>query len=323
MDLKNIIAKLHPLERTVLPVLKEEQELAAISKKSGLQEVEVMRALQWLENKDALKINVEKKKTVSLDSNGLKYKKEGLPEKTFLSVLSNEFKGLNVITKKSRLSREEVNACIGLLKKKAAIETEKGEFLQVKITEQGKKLLEQRTPEEQFLAKEFPLNMEEIKDLDKFAFDELKKRKSFVKVDEYRIITIELTQLGRELVAQDLSGEYVNRLTTSMLRSGEWKDKQFRAYDVEINVPKKYPGKKHFVNEAVDYIKRIWLDLGFKEMQGNYVQSAFWDLDALFVPQDHPAREMQDTFYLNGTAKLPELWEKVKAVHENGGRYWQ
>ncbi|MBI2662082.1 phenylalanine--tRNA ligase subunit alpha [Candidatus Woesearchaeota archaeon] len=49
------------------------------------------------------------------------------------------------------------------------------------------------------------------------------------------------------------------------------------------------------------------------------MQSAFWDLDALFVPQDHPAREMQDTFYLEGKAKLPTLWEKIKETHENGG----
>ena len=59
--------------------------------------------------------------------------------------------------------------------------------------------------------------------------------------------------------------------------------------------------------------------MGFKEMQGNYVQSAFWTLDSLFIPQDHPAREMQDTFYLNGKAKLPDLWEKIKQTHQNGG----
>ncbi len=319
MDIKNLITKLHPLERVVLPVLKEETELSVIVKKSKLQEVEVTRALQWLENKKILKINTEKKKIVSLDKNGLKYKQEGLPEKAFLAVLSDEFKGLNVITKKSKLSREEVNACLGLLKKKVAIETEKGEFLQVKITEQGKKLLEQPSLEEQFIAKEFPLDLEDIKDVDKFAFDELKRRKDFLKVEELKLTTVELTADGKELASQDLRGEVINRLTAGMLKTGSWKDKQFRAYDVEINVPKIYPGKKHFVNEAVEYIKQTWLELGFKEMEGNYVQSAFWDLDSLFVPQDHPAREMQDTFYLNGKAKLPPLWEKVKAVHQDGG----
>ena len=316
MELSAIISKLHPLERVVLPVLKDNKELENITKASNLKEVEVIRALQWLENKEVLKIHNEKKKLVSLDKNGLRYKKEGLPEKLFLSVLSDEFKGLNVITKKSKLSREEVNACLGLLKRKEAIEVEKGEFLQIKITEKGKELLKEKGAEEVFLEKDFPLEENNIED--KEIFNELKKRKDFLKVEESKIISIKLTPLGEKLSSQDLGGEVVNRLTSGMLKTGSWKDKQFRAYDVEINVPRKHPGRKNFVNEAVEYIKKIWLEMGFKEMKGNYVQSAFWDLDALFVPQDHPAREMQDTFYLNGEAKLPELWKKIKEVHENG-----
>lgn len=317
MELKSIVSKLHPLERVVLPVLKDNKELADITKAAKLKDVEVIRALQWLENKKVLKINSEKNKLVSLDKNGLRYKKEGLPEKTFLSVLSDEFKGLNIITKKSKLSREEVNACLGLLKRKEAVDIEKGEFLQVKITDNGKELLSQTTAEEEFLEQEFPLNVEEIKDRE--TFNDLSKRKDFLKVEEIKTISVELTDLGMELSSVDLGGEVVNRLTSGMLKTGAWKDKQFRAYDVEINVPRKYPGKKHFENEALEYIKSIWLEIGFKEMTGNYVQSAFWDLDALFVPQDHPAREMQDTFYLEGKAKLPKLWEKIKEAHENGG----
>ncbi len=318
-ETESMVAKLHPLERVVLPILKSEKELSAITKKSKLQETEVMRALQWLENKKILSINTEKKTVVNLDKNGLLYKKEGLPERAFLNALSEEFKGLNVITKKSRLSREEVTACLGQLKRKLALDIQKeNDMLQVKITEQGRKLLSQETYEELFLKKDFPLNIEEIKDLNKYAFDELKKRKEMVKVEEIKTTTITLTELGKKLASRDLGGEVINRLTAGMLKTGSWKDKQFRAYDVEINVPKIYSGKKHFDNEALEYIKRIWLDLGFKEMTGNYVQSAFWDLDALFVPQDHPAREMQDTFYLEGKAQLPEIWKKIKTVHENG-----
>ncbi len=321
MDAKSLIAKLHPLERTVLPCLKEETNLQKIVQKSKLQEIEVMRALQWLENKAVLEINTEKKKIVLLNKNGRRYKKEGLPEKAFLKALADDYKGLNIITKKSKLSREEVNACLGLLKRKVAIETQKSEegLLQVKITEQGKKLLEKPTFEELFLMKEFPVDLDSIKDVEKFAFDELKKRKDFLIVEESKTTTIKLTELGTALASSDLGGEVINRLTAGMLKTGSWKDQQFRAYDVEINVPNKFPGKKHFVNEAIEYIKKIFLEMGFQEMQGNYVQSAFWDLDALFVPQDHPAREMQDTFYLAGKAKLPSLWEKIKVVHENGG----
>lgn len=318
MDLNKLAAKLHPLERAVLPILKQETELKAITKKSKLQEIGVMRALQWLENKKLIKLNTEKKKIVNLDKNGLLYKKEGLPERIFLKVLNEDYKGLNVIKKKTKLDKQEINACLGLLKRKVAIEVKKDQFLQVKITEQGKKLQQQQTPEEQFLNKEFPLDLSNIKELDKFAFDELKKRKEILKVEEFKKISVELTESGKKVANLDLSGDFIGRLTTKMLNTGSWQDKHFRAYDVEINVPKKYPGKKHFVNEAVEYIKKIWLELGFKEMTGDYVHSSFWCLDTLFVPQDHPAREMQDTFYLDRKAKLPPLWEKVKDVHETG-----
>ena len=318
MDLEKLILKLHPFERTVLPVLLDEKDFHKIIKKSKLQEIEVMRALQWLENKALLTLASTTKKNISLDKNGLLYLKEGLPEKSFLNSLSDEFKGLNVITKKSKLSREEVNACIGLLRKKNAIEVAKGENLQIKITEQGKKLREQKSPEELFLQKDFPLEVIQLQANEKILFEELKKRKEFLKLEEVKETTVILTELGKKVAAMDLTEEVINRLTTGMLKTGNWKQAKFRAYDVEINVPKKYAGKKHFENEALEYIKSIWLEMGFKEMTGNYVQSAFWDLDALFTPQDHPAREMQDTFYLHGKAKLPEVWKKVKEVHENG-----
>ena len=321
MKHQKIIAKLHPLERKILPILNKTQDFLEIISKSNLQEIEIMRALQWLENKEVLKLVSEKTKVVNLDENALKYLKEGMPEKRFLEVLSHEFVPIEYVEKKSKLSKEEINACIGQLKRKVAIEVQKiDNKLNFKLGPQGNKLLTEDSLEEKFLKKEFPIKFKEILDLDKFAFDELKKRKKFVKIEEIKKIDIKLTKLGKELAKSKIENNVINRLTVGMLKTGDWKKQSFRAYDVEINVPKILVGKKHFVNEAVDYIKRIWLDMGFEEMKGNYVQSAFWDLDALFVPQDHPAREMQDTFYLKGKAKLPtKLYDGVKQTHENGG----
>ena len=72
--------------------------------------------------------------------------------------------------------------------------------------------------------------------------------------------------------------------------------------------------KQHFVQQAIDSIRRIWIEMGFKEMQGPLVETSFWNFDALFVPQDHPARDMQDTFFVAGDGTLPEaaLVERVK-----------
>ncbi|MBT4539827.1 phenylalanine--tRNA ligase subunit alpha [Candidatus Woesearchaeota archaeon] len=314
MDIKQIIAKLHPLERQVLPSLKTENKLKKICQSSKLKEVEVMRALQWLENKEALKINTEKQQLIQLEKIGQHYKEHCLPEKTFLSNLNEDWKGLNVITKKSKLSREEINACLGLLKRKQAIETKKGETLQITINDKGKKLLQQTSPEEKFLQQDFPQPV-----TDNPLIKELTKRR-IIRIDEKKTISITLTELGKQLSEQNLGGEVVNRLTSGMLKTGSWKEKTFRSYDVEINVPKISGGRRHPYNEALNGIRSVFLEMGFQEMRGPWVETAFWGMDSMWIPQDHPAREAQDTFYLDQDGDLPEkeLVDKVKAAHENG-----
>jgi len=71
-------------------------------------------------------------------------------------------------------------------------------------------------------------------------------------------------------------------------------------------------------------IRQVLLGMGFTEMSTNqYVESSFWNFDALYQPQQHPARDSHDTFFIetpSTTQRLPEDYvERVKAVHENGG----
>ena len=321
MDINKIISTLHPLERRVLPVLKDTTSFEEIVKKTGLQKVEVMRALQWLGNKKIIGINKQLKELIILDENGLKYREKGLPEKTFLEAIKNKI-SLEDIKNKTNLSKEEMGISLGILKSKAAITISKDKGINVSITDNGKKLLEKGFPEEEFLKKNFPINTSELKDLDKLAFENLKKRNKIVKVNIIKIINTELTELGKKIIEQKIEEKnIIDRLTPEIIKSSSWKNKKLRSYDVKINVPDISGGKIHFVNQAIQYVKRIWLDMGFKEMTGPLVQTSFWDLDALFVPQDHPARDMQDTFYLKNPkyGKLPkELAKKVKATHENG-----
>ena len=81
MDIDKTIKTLHPLERKVLPILDKYTSLTDIEKETKLQEVEVMRALQWLQNKEILKIKGESKEVVNLDKNGKIYLRKGLPER--------------------------------------------------------------------------------------------------------------------------------------------------------------------------------------------------------------------------------------------------
>ncbi len=323
MDIRKVVESLHPLERKAVPYLKDCSDLKSLIEKSGLSETEAMRAMQWLENKEALKIIPELNETILLDTNGKDYLEKGLPERRFLQAVRQKLLTIKGIGDESGLSQQEVTVCLGLLKSKAAINIDKG---LISITEQGKKILDQEWLEEVFLKKvaEKNISPEELAPEEKFAFDIFRKRKDIIKTDVEKIKRFELTELGKQLCDTDLGSiETIDRLTPDMLKDGSWKGKAFRRYDVNINVPKITRGKRNFVNQATDYAKQVWIELGFKEMEGPMINTCFWNFDALFTAQDHPVRDLQDTFYMKNPKEgnLPDdvIVAKVKAMHEHGG----
>jgi phenylalanyl-tRNA synthetase alpha chain len=317
-----LINTLHPLERKVLPVLGKVNDLAGIAKETKLQEVEVMRALQWLQNKELIKIKEDLKETVVLGANGKKYAKQGLPEKRFLQALTEKELPVSKIMEKAGLEKEELNICIGVLRRKVAVNIKKDKELLVSITEQGKKLLGKESLEEVFLKKPFPIETKSLKDEEKFALENLKNRKDIVKVELSKLKTAELTALGKKLAKHKIDAKGIaDQLTSSMLKTGSWKDKSFRRFDIKTNVPKIFAGKKQHYRRFLDDVRRKFMDLGFAEMTGPIVETDFWDMDVLFMPQFHSARDIHQAYYLKEPklGKLDEkLVENVKQAHENG-----
>ena len=55
----------------------------------------------------------------------------------------------------------------------------------------------------------------------------------------------------------------------------------------------------------------------------NFIESSFWNFDALFQPQQHPARDAHDTFFIKDpplSHDFPtEYLQRVKTTHESGG----
>ncbi len=145
-------------------------------------------------------------------------------------------------------------------------------------------------------------------------------RRGLVQEEEAVAYTVSMTPRGREVTARGLDlQEEVGTLTRDQILSGAWRDLPLRRYDV-TKVPKRaYPGKTHPYQRLLDEMRRVLLDMGFTEIAGGIVQSSFWNFDALFQPQDHPAREMQDTFFLGERWPLPAGYERVRDMHERGG----
>jgi phenylalanyl-tRNA synthetase alpha chain len=309
--MKDVAESLSPIERKILPLIRENIPLRELIERSKLQEVEVIRALQWLENKELIKVRKEEIEIIELDSNGKNALEKGLPEKRFLKAILNNELSLNEIKEKAQLKDDELNVSLGILKRNSCILLGN----KIKITESGKKYMHNNKIEE-FLGK---LPSEKIK-LDNYILNELKNRKEMVKENLAKDRISSITNKGKELQKLNIRNDLIESLSVNILRNKSWINKKFRRYNIKINVPKIYPGKKHFVNESLDYARSIWLEMGFKEMKGNIVQSAFWNFDALFTSQDHSVREMQDTFYLKEKENLPnkEIVNRVRAAHENG-----
>ena len=117
MDIKKLAESLNPVERKVVKVLDNFSSFHDIVKITGLKDVEVARALQWLQNKNVIKINEEQKELVFLDENGGKYLKYGLPEKKVLQSLEKPA-GISELKEKAMLSDEEIAVSLGVLKSK-------------------------------------------------------------------------------------------------------------------------------------------------------------------------------------------------------------
>jgi len=156
--------------------------------------------------------------------------------------------------------------------------------------------------------------------VDNTIIQDLIKRKLVVRNEE-KLRSIVLTSAGKELVLEGITiEEEVTQITSEMLKSGEWKEKNFRSYNIHTPPRAVYAAKVHPYQRLIDQMRQIFLEMGFTEIKGDIVQSSFWNFDALFQPQDHPAREMQDTFHLKETSELPEEYkDKVCAMHEHGG----
>ncbi len=322
MDKKEIIEKLSPIERKIFPFV--EKDIEEICEKTKLDKTSVLRAFSLLKNKNIIELIEKEKKVINLGLNGVLYLRKGLPERNLLNELINKkeiiLKEINI----KELNENEIKVSLGVLKKKALVEIN-GEKIILKASEEE---LNKKTLEEKFL-EELPLDLNSLTPEQKFAFENLKNRKNIIEIKNVKEISAKLTEFGKKISLDDLREELIEKVTTKMIKTSSWKGKKFRAYDIKSPVPRIFGGKRHFVNQAIDYAKKIWIEMGFKEMTGNIITTSFWNFDSLFTPQDHPARDTQDTFFISnvkGKILDERLKNEVKKSHEGRigqGKGWQ
>ncbi|MBI2137628.1 phenylalanine--tRNA ligase subunit alpha [Candidatus Woesearchaeota archaeon] len=315
----DVVAGLHRLERAVLPLLEKLSSQEEIIKESGMQEVEVLHALHWLKNKGLCEVNETLFEVAELEENGAEYAKKGLPEKRFLEALKEKSLEMSELMKKAGLTKEELNASIGTLKSRNLITIGRGNETLFEITNEGRKA---NIPEQQLLQK-LPAKTSELSQQEKKALEILKERKGIVKIAVKKAISARLTPQGRKAAADSaIKEKVVDRLTPEMIKSWESQKANLRSYNINAPVPEIFTGKKQPYRQFLDNVRKRFIGLGFKEMTGPIVESEFWNMDALFMPQFHSARDIHDAYYIKEpkyAEDLPmELVRRVKDAHEKG-----
>jgi len=301
-------------EARVLLFLRERGRawMEEVEKGAGMEHSAVMRAVLGLAERGYLSVEEERSFLLSLTPEGRRYAEEGLPERRMLEGLGE---GKRVEELLSSGSREEATIALGWLRRKGLVEVRGGE---VRPTPEGRRALSGRWPEEELLGR---LLEEEVSLPGLTPEAELLRRRGLVEVREKIRRLLSLTEEGRRRAAEVRIQEEVTELTHELLVSGRWREVRFKRYDPSEGVPPLHPGRIHPQQRVIEEVREALLAMGFVEIKSRAVESEFWNFDALFQAQDHPAREIHSNFTLSrpSTTRLPpSLLRRVARAHERG-----
>lgn len=320
--------------------VQEQQLLSALKKQSGKASVEqlidscslpdaaIMRNALTLQEKNLLTIHAETKNIIKLTSEGKSYAEDGLPERKLI-LATAELGGsadLKKAAEKAGLQQQFVQIALGwVIRKKWAILSSQTGTLNI-----SEKLLHEMViPEgcdETLLKHLCSKEQEALDDLSsdlKAAAEQLKKRKLVV-IEPKTTRVLQITPEGEAALAEGKTAmQEVTQLTPELVITGKWRTTKLQKYNIEAPVAKTWLGKKHPYLSFLDELRAKLVTLGFQEMTGTSVETSFFNFDALNVPQDHPAREASDVYYVKkpeygDVSQHEKAVEHVKETHENG-----
>lgn len=164
----------------------------------------------------------------------------------------------------------------------------------------------------------------QLEEIEKKAFEELTAAQDLKDLDAVRVkylgkkgeLTAILKQMGK-LSAEErpVIGQLANQVRAQIEeRLEETKtnleahllDQRLATETLDVTMPGKRSvlGKKHPITIVLDELKEIFIGMGFDVAQGPEVELDYYNFEALNIPKDHPARDTQDTFYINDNVVL-------------------
>ena len=314
-----------------------------IALSSGLAHAAIMRAALTLSDNKLIQITGKKQTSIALNKEGKTCAERGLPERRLIRELLKQEKPTPIekLAASTGLEKSLISIALGWLRKKgwATITGKENPVVMADARFRGRKRKGRLIRDEEMQESEEPersadeILLQVLNEKGQVSTEALGrrlqnvtgmlKRRKLIEINEKTTRELALTELGREKVQKGIKAvEEISQLTPELIVSGKWKTVSLKKFDVSAPGPAIYPGKLHPLRQIIQRARQIFLEMGFTEIRGPIVETAFWNFDALFQPQDHPAREMADTFYLTypreGELPAKGIVEKIARTHENG-----
>lgn len=334
MATEHSVTTLHPLEVKVLLGFSSGGNITPerIVEQLGFNLGQANQAVSWLVQKAYLN---EKDRTVKvsyeLTELGAAYRADGFPEeRLFRCVKEQGPQRLPEAAKAVGLEAKDIGSAFGALSKAGVLQMDGEKRISIAADSLPpycdviRGLLDTAAPEQR-------LEHDQLSDEEQQAIAGISKKRGASAV-AFRIVEREevvyaLSDTGAAAVAelqqQGITGDEIGTLTPQMLKSGSWKNKRFRGYNVNTPPARVLLGRRNPYCEYLDWVKDRLTALGFEEFDGPLVETEFWNGDALFMPQFHSARDIHDVYYVQEPTHAREIeqpfLDNVARVHENGG----
>ncbi|MHB1925969.1 MAG: phenylalanine--tRNA ligase subunit alpha [Leptospirillum sp.] len=319
----------HPLEITLLKELfrhPEGEREDVLQSSTGMDTGQFQMAAGWLKAKNLVDETVLEIRTeISLADAGHQYVEEGFPEEWILKKLSEDPLLTLDSLRKSVGDPGQISKAIGELKEMGVLSILPGGRL-----EQKAPLPDQLTGAFRIirsLREKSPLILEKLSREDGELIGSFQRKRGKGKgVLRFDAREIKHLKLNSQMIRpEDLETreDLLGPVTTELIQNRAWKGKTFRPYSLDTPPPRPLMGLVHPYRDYLELVRKQLVRLGFEEMTGPIVESEFWNMDALFIPQTHPARDIHDIYFVREPRETPDLdpqtAARVRAVHSGEG----
>ncbi|AJW73313.1 phenylalanine--tRNA ligase subunit alpha [Borrelia hermsii] len=325
-----VVKTLHPLEIKVILNYKEGDDIFALRLAADLlyNEGQSNKTIEWLVSKGILRETFRKLNVFyRLTEKGIDALDNGLIEEKIISLVSRKTVFVANLSSELEIDARDAGKAFGNLSKEGVLSLGLGKEIIVKdLNRANYKIVKELLVK----AKDGDLLEDDLSQDELLVISNYSKKKGasdvLFKVIEKLDLKFEFSKFGLEVKSElresNLTGDEIVKLTPELLKNKAYENKNFRAYNIHVSSSKTFIGRANPYSEYIAKVKDKLVSLGFEEFDGPLVESEFFNNDALFMPQFHPARDVRDVYYIKDPSSLLSLPEpyfsNVKAVHENG-----